>query len=99
MLRIVILVPLLVVLIAFALSNQQPVQLGLWPTDISVQVPVSIAVLVAAGLFFVVGAGMTWARALAFRARARRAERYVRQLEAEITSLRAQAPVPVLPLA
>lgn len=95
--RILIAIPLLVLLVAFALSNQQLVRLGLWPTDILVDMPLSVAVLIAAGVFFIVGGFMTWATALAARARARRAERQVRQLEAQIEALRARPGVPLLP--
>lgn len=95
--RILIAIPLLVVLVAFALSNQQTVHVGLWPTDIVLDMPLSVAVLVAAGVFFVVGGFMTWATVLSARARARRAERLVRQLEAQVESLRARQAVPMLP--
>lgn len=88
--RVLIAIPLLVILVAFALSNQQVVQLGLWPTDILVDIPLSVAVLVAAGVFFVVGGFMTWTTALAARARARGAERTVRQLEAQVEAMRAR---------
>lgn len=93
--RILVAIPLIVILIAFALSNQQVVQLGLWPTDILVDMPLSVAVLVAAGLFFVVGGFMTWTTALAARARARHAERTVRQLEAQVEAMRARPPAMV----
>lgn len=88
--RILLAVPVLVVLVVFALSNQQVVRLGLWPTDIIVEVPLSIAVLVAAGLFFVCGALMTWGTSIAMRDRARRAERAVRQLEAQVQALKSR---------
>ena len=88
--RVLLAIPLLILLVAFALSNQQPVRLGLWPTDIQVDIPLSVAVLVAAGLFFLVGAFMTWTTALAMRARARAAERLVRQLEAQVDAMRAR---------
>ncbi len=86
-------------LVAFALSNQQMVRLGLWPTDILIDMPISVAVLVAAGVFFIVGAFMTWTTAVAMRARARRAERLVRQLEGQVEALRARPAtnVPMLP--
>jgi uncharacterized integral membrane protein len=90
MIRILISIPLLIVLIAFALSNQEPVRLGLWPTDILLDVPLSVAVLVAAAIFFVVGAFMTWTGAVASRSRARRAERTVRELRAQVATLRDQ---------
>ena len=60
MTRILISIPLIVVLIAFALSNQQPVRVGIWPTDLLFDLPLSVAVLIAAALFFIVGALMPW---------------------------------------
>ena len=86
--RILIAIPCLILLIAFALSNQGAVRLGLWPTDVQLDVPLSVAVLAAAGLFFVVGAMMTWSGSFALRARARRAEASVRRLEAQLEVLR-----------
>ena len=88
--RVLLVVPVLIVLIAFALSNRQVVQLGLWPTDIVIEAPLSVTILVAAGLFFIVGALMTWGTGVLTASRARHAERTVRQLEAEVRALRAQ---------
>lgn len=88
--RLLLVVPVLIVLVAFALSNRQVVQLGLWPTDIVIDAPLSITILVAAGLFFIIGALMTWGAGLVTASRARHAERTVRQLEAEVRALRAQ---------
>ncbi len=88
--RLLLFVPVLIVLIAFALSNQQVVQLGLWPTDIVIDAPLSVTILVAAGLFFIIGALMTWGASLVTASRARQAERTVRQLEAEVRALKAQ---------
>ena len=45
MLRTVIALPVLVVLILFALSNPQSVTLAFWPTDFTLKSPVSAAVL------------------------------------------------------
>lgn len=88
--RFLLAVPVLIILVAFALSNQQVVQLGLWPTDIVIDAPLSITILVASGLFFIIGALMTWGAGLVTASRARHAERTVRQLEAEVRALRAQ---------
>ena len=88
--RVLLAIPLLVILVVFALSNRQVVPLGLWPTDILVYAPLSIAVLIAAGLFFIAGAFMTWGDSLAMRSRARRAERAVRQLEAQVQTMKAR---------
>jgi len=89
--RILLAAPVLIVLVVFALSNRQVVQLGLWPTDIMIELPLSITVLVAAGLFFIAGALMTWGASVAMRGRARRAERTIRQLEAEVQALRSRS--------
>lgn len=92
--RFLIAVPVLIVLIAFALSNQQVVRLGLWPTDITLDAPLSVTVLVAAGLFFICGALMTWGGGLVARSRAKRAERKVQQLQTEIQAMRSRSAVP-----
>ncbi len=88
--RVLLAAPVLIVLVVFALSNRQVVQLGLWPTDILIDLPLSVTVLVAAGLFFIAGALMTWGASVAMRGRARRAERAVRQLEAEVRALKSR---------
>jgi uncharacterized integral membrane protein len=84
MLRVLLLLPFLVLLIAFALSNPQPVPLGLWPTDFTVEVPVSIAILASSGLFFFLGALFVWFGTVAARGRHKRAERRAAALEAEL---------------
>ncbi len=90
--RVLLAIPLIFILIVFALSNKQAVQLGLWPTDIQVELPVSLAVLGIAGLFFLFGALVAWAGTIAERNRARRAEATVRQLEAQLAATRPRAP-------
>jgi uncharacterized integral membrane protein len=84
MLRILLVLPFLILLVAFALSNPQPVTLGIWPTDFTLEVPVSIAILVASGLFFFLGALFVWFGAVAARGRHKRAERRAAALEAEL---------------
>ena len=93
MLRFLILLPFLILLIAFALSNPQPVPLGLWPTDYTVEVPVSLAILAAAGLFFFLGALFVWFGTVAARTRHRSAERRARALETELKAHKPPAPI------
>ena len=88
--RFLIGVPALVLLVLFALSNKQPTRLYLWPTDITLDAPLSLAVLVASAVFFLAGALMTWGGSLANGARARRAEEQVRQLQAQVRTLQAR---------
>ncbi len=88
MIRALLLLPFLLLLVAFAISNPQPVTLAMWPTDVTLDAPLSIAVLVIAGAFFLLGALVVWLPSLAHRARAKRAERRVTKLEAELAQQR-----------
>ena len=78
-------------LVLFALSNTEIVRLGLWPTDYSIEVHLSLAILVAMAIAFLLGALVVWMSELSQRRRARRAERTVRLLEAQIEALQARA--------
>ena len=42
--RFLIAVPVLVLLVLFALSNKQAVDIGLWPTDVTISTYLSLAV-------------------------------------------------------
>jgi uncharacterized integral membrane protein len=94
MLRFIVLLPFLIVLVAFALSNQQMVTLGIWPTDVTIEAPLSISVLIAAGVFFFLGALFVWFGALATRRRAARAESRAEWLA---TQLKAHTAAPQTP--
>lgn len=83
---------MLLVIVMFALSNQQSVRLGLWPTDFAVQTPLSLAVLCLALVFFLGGALVAWGGTLSARRRARRAEAAVRQLTNQVEALKARLP-------
>jgi uncharacterized integral membrane protein len=87
----------LVLLTVFALSNAEPVQLGFWPTDYTVQVPVSVAVLAGAGIAFLLGGLIVWISELGQRRRARRAEDTVRALEARLEEMKARLARPIAP--
>ncbi len=93
MFRVLILLPFFILLIAFALSNPQTTPLGLWPTDYQIEVPVSLAILTAAGVFFFLGALFVWSGTLAARSRHRRAERRASKLEAQLQAHKAPPPI------
>jgi len=98
--RVLIAVPLLLLLVLFALSNTAPVPIRLWPTDLAIEMPLSLAVLVGMGVAFVAGGLIVWVTALAQRRRARQAEAQVRMLDAEVAALKARlarANAPPLP--
>ncbi len=84
MLRWIVGLPCLFLLVLFALSNPMPVPLTLWPFDISMNVPLSLAMLCAMGVAFLLGALIVWISSLSIRRRARRAEQMVKQLEARL---------------
>ena len=88
--RLVIAVPLLLLLVLFALSNREPVMIGLWPTDLAMEGPLSLAVLVGMAAAFLAGAALVWITVLAQRSRARRAEAQVRLLDEQLTELKAR---------
>ncbi|WP_043359170.1 lipopolysaccharide assembly protein LapA domain-containing protein [Belnapia sp. F-4-1] len=91
MLRLILLLPVLVLLVLFGLSNREEVLLHLWPFDLAWAVPLSTAMLVFAAVFFLFGALVAWVAGLPARARARRAERAAQVLEAELNEHRAAA--------
>ncbi len=92
MLPLILSLPVLLLLVLFALSNQQSVRIGLWPTDFALQAPLSLAVLGLALVFFLAGALVAWGGALSARRRARRAEAAVRQLTNQVEALQARLP-------
>jgi len=98
MFRALLFAPLLFLLVLFALSNPQPVKLGLWPTDLTVDIPLSITVLLAMAAAFVLGALLLWFSVVGTRLRARRAEQKVRMLEAQVAELKTRMAQPVTAL-
>ncbi|MES2711808.1 MAG: LapA family protein [Pseudomonadota bacterium] len=90
MLRWLLIGPFVLVVVLFALSNTSPVALRLWPFDLAWQVSLSLAVLIIAGVFFLLGALIAWFGSMPARARARDLRGQVQVQEAEITRLRAE---------
>jgi lipopolysaccharide assembly protein A len=99
--RFLIAIPLLLVVVLFALSNTQTVHLGLWPlpADFAVDAPLSIIVLAGMAIAFMLGALELWFTAVGARRRARRAEHQVKLLEAQVQELKARNAAPVAPAA
>jgi lipopolysaccharide assembly protein A len=90
--RLLIALPLLLIMVLFALSNTAPVRLHLWPTDYALELPLSLAVLGGMAIAFLLGGVLVWLSELAQRRRARRAEHAVRLLEAQLVELKARLP-------
>jgi len=90
-------IPPLILLLLFTLSNADTVPLKLWPFDWKYEMPLSVAILTAAGLGLLLGGLLVWITELGQRRRARRAEETVRLLEEQIRDLKARLPVTVPP--
>lgn len=95
--RLLIGIPLLVLLVLFALSNTAPVRLALWPTDFAIEMPLSLAILAMGGICLLLGGVLVWVNELGQRRRARRAEQTLRLLEAQIEDLKARLPAHAVP--
>jgi len=95
--RLLISLPILLLLVLFALSNTGTVRLAFWPTDFSVQAPLSLVILGGMAFAFLLGGLLVWIAELGQRRRARRAEHTVRLLEQQVQELKARLPEPALP--
>ena len=95
LLRLLLLSPVLLVLVVFALSNPQPVRIEFWPFQSSVSWPAALALLGMLGVGVLVGAGLMWFTTIGLRLRARRAERERDALRAD---LRRPPPTAVAPV-
>ena len=88
MLRLILILPFLILLVVFVLFNQTPGAMEL--PYLSWQSSVGVVALIAAVVFFLLGALVVWFSELRQRRRARRAEQQVRTLETQIAELRTQ---------
>lgn len=96
MIAAIVAIPFLLVIVLFALSNQQSQVFTLWPTDLSVELPLSLAVLGVALAFFVAGGLLAWGSVLRLRGKLRRAQRTAKALEDQLAVARAEAASPRL---
>ena len=77
-------IPLLLVMVLFALSNTDPVRLELFPFgQIPFGIPISVVILAALGLGYLLGGLRVRIAELRHRRAARRAQEAVRLLEAK----------------
>ena len=93
MLRAIALLPLAALIafvVLFALSNPQEIGLRLWPLDLVLVAPLSLAVLGVAGFAFLLGAAIASISSWPLRRRLRRAEHAARMMEAQVQELRAK---------
>ena len=97
-----VLIPLMLFLVLFGVSNQEEAALRLWPFDVEWVGPVAVPILIFSAVFFMLGAGIAWTTSIKHRGRARQMYQAVRVLEAELEEHRAEkakdlGPVPPPP--
>ncbi len=83
-------VPLGVIAVMFALSNNVPVTLTAWPTPFEIDLPIYLLVFVPFLLGFIIGGFFAWWGAGAARGRAREAERDAERKNREADNLRTE---------
>ena len=77
-----------VLVVLFVVANLAPVSVGLWPFDARIEVPLAVAALAVAAVFYLLGAVVTWASAISARRRARKLAAAVEVLQAEVATLK-----------
>lgn len=96
---VLVLLPLSIIVVLFAVSNRAPVTAELFPLPFVMEIPLYLLVLVALLAGLLAGAVLTWVSGHRIRVAARRESKRARQLEKELTelrinTLRADAPPP-----
>ncbi|MDP7242618.1 MAG: LapA family protein [Rhodospirillales bacterium] len=84
----IILLPVAIVAVGFALANRETVSVGLWPLDYSIETPVFALVLISASAGLVLGGIVSWISAAGPRRRARAVARELVAARSEAGRLR-----------
>lgn len=87
--RLILFAPLAALVVLFALSNRQMVDLRLWPLDFTWSVPLSLAVLLPAAAAFFLGAAIVWLSDLPARRRGWSAQRRAAALQQDLDRIHA----------
>ena len=89
-----LLVPLIVLFVAFAIANRQIVTLSLDPAPISIRAPLYSFVLAGIFVGLLAGGWIAWLRAGRRRSQLRDEQRSVRRLESKLSQAETAATVP-----
>lgn len=86
----IVTIPLGIIVISFAVSNREPVALGLWPLPFEVEMPLFLPVLGALVVGFVTGGAIAWWSGGRTRRLARRQSSRLKSLTSEVETLRSR---------
>jgi uncharacterized integral membrane protein len=89
-----ILLPIVLIVAVFALSNRQSIDLSLWPLPWEARAPLFVLLLVTLLLGIVIGGGLTWARGHRHRSAAREHRRASERLQRQLDAARSDRPRP-----
>ena len=89
----IITLPITLAAVAFAVANRRAVTLDLWPLELTVTLPLFMAILGSLFLGLLIGGLILWLSTGRVRLARRRAERRTAELEREIARLKREAAV------
>jgi uncharacterized integral membrane protein len=84
--------PLLIILVIFAVSNRESVTVSVWPLPVTVEASLYLVVLLALFVGFLVGELVAWINGRRWRREARRRARRIEALERELDATQAKLP-------
>jgi uncharacterized integral membrane protein len=80
--------PITLVVVLFAVSNRDPVEMSLWPVPAVLEAPLYLPFLIAVAAGFVLGELIAWSGELGHKMRAAKAEKRIAELEKELAVMR-----------
>src|SRR3546814_7702107 len=86
----IVVAPIMLIAVLFAISNRQTVLLGLWPLPYEISAPVYLIAILPLAAGFIAGGMVAWIGAGKARARARAGARHTGAQEGEIAMLQGQ---------
>jgi uncharacterized integral membrane protein len=86
----IITIPIALLIVSFAVSNRETVELNLWPLPFQVWAPVYLVGLLALALGFLAGGLVAWLAGRRHRVNARRQTRRAERLEQDLAAERNQ---------
>ena len=87
----IITLPITLAAVAFAVANRRAVTFDLWPLELTVTLPLFVAILGSLFLGLLIGGLILWLSSGRVRLARRRAERRTAELEREIARLKREA--------